>query len=131
MGVNNHSFRSCDEWISIIQECRTSGLSDSAWCRKNGIAVSSFYSAINRCRTNEYFIPERSGNVCTQSQEVVPVSFVGSYADVTTAPVTQGLQKLYSDSVIQVLINDYKVNISNNCAGETIRNTLLALKEIC
>ncbi len=38
------------EQIRLINECRQSGMTDADWCRENGIAVSTFYNWVNRCR---------------------------------------------------------------------------------
>ena len=38
------------EQIRLINECRKSGMTDADWCRENGIAVSTFYNWVSRCR---------------------------------------------------------------------------------
>ena len=38
------------EQIRLINECRKSGMTDADWCRGNGIAVSTFYNWVSRCR---------------------------------------------------------------------------------
>lgn len=35
--VQRHPKRSDQEWMELIQECRTSGLTDKAWCERNHI----------------------------------------------------------------------------------------------
>lgn len=42
--------RSLDEWMSLVTECRQSGLTDAAWCNENGISPSCFYNAVTRLR---------------------------------------------------------------------------------
>ena len=49
--------RSQDEWFQLIQECRSSGLSDRTWCEQHGILVSSFYNAVKRLRKSACDIP--------------------------------------------------------------------------
>lgn len=49
--------RSQDEWFQLIQECRSSGLSDRSWCEQHGILVSSFYNAVKRLRKSACDIP--------------------------------------------------------------------------
>ena len=49
--------RSQDEWFQLIQECRSSGLSDRTWCEQHGILVSSFYNAVKRLRKSACVIP--------------------------------------------------------------------------
>ncbi len=38
------------EQIRLIKECRKSGMTDADWCHENGIAVSTFYNWVSRCR---------------------------------------------------------------------------------
>ena len=40
--------RTEEEWFQLIQECRTSGLSDKEWCRQNNVTLSDFYYHIRR-----------------------------------------------------------------------------------
>ena len=49
-------FRTEAEWLSIINTCRSSGLSDHEWCMNNDIAPSSFYHAIDRDRNSQMSI---------------------------------------------------------------------------
>lgn len=120
--------KSDSDWLDIIQECRTSGLSDSAWCHKNNIPSSSFYSAIKRLRCKACSIPAANNEIRNDIQEVVPISF---NEPVTTYRTPATLESSVDNSAIQIVVNDYRIQISNSCAKETIKNTLLALREIC
>ena len=42
--------RTDQEWLDLIQECRTSGLTDKAWCEQQHIQRSNFYYQIRRLR---------------------------------------------------------------------------------
>ena len=42
--------RTDEEWINLIQECRSSGLSDKCWCEEHHIHTSNFYYQIRRLR---------------------------------------------------------------------------------
>jgi len=123
---HNNNYRSPDDWMKLIQECRSSGLTDAEWCRRNSVAISSFYAAIRRLRSNACAVPVPVAKDQAMLQEVVPVSF-----DDTVSCSPMPLQDLKSFGTIQVIVKDYMIQISDNCARETIKNTLLALKEIC
>ena len=129
MGFNIHkpNYRTCNDWMALIQECRSSGLSDKDWCLQNDIAISSFYAAIRRCRKNACEVSTTT-KCSAVVQEVVPVTFDEPVAAVRAITPLQGLE---SFATIQVIVNDYKVQISDKCTKETIKNTLLALREIC
>ena len=42
------------EWMSIIQECKASGMTNKDWCRMNGISLSKFYRRQTQVR--EYLL---------------------------------------------------------------------------
>ncbi len=71
--------RTDDEWMSLIMACRRSGLSDKAWCEKNGIVLSTFYNAITRLR-KKACIPMTSTrpvvDLTNHRQDVVPIDIV-------------------------------------------------------
>lgn len=127
MGFKDHYHHSSDEWMTMIQECRSSGLSDAAWCRMKGIPTSTFYSAVKRCRLKACVIPPVSfGHDVLQ--EVVPVTFS---EPVSPCPITRSLPDVESFGTIQVVVNDYKIQLSDSCTKEAIKNILLAVREIC
>lgn len=41
-------YRTDEEWLSLIQECRSSGLTDKQWCEAHQICPSNFYYQIKR-----------------------------------------------------------------------------------
>ena len=42
------------EWMSIIQECKSSGMTNKDWCRMNGISLTKFYRRQTQVR--EYLL---------------------------------------------------------------------------
>ncbi len=75
--MKRHPRRSDEEWLSIIKECRTSGLPDKTWCLDHGIQPSKFYYHVRRLRAKACEITEHSQNPhpIAQKQEVVQLSF--------------------------------------------------------
>lgn len=49
--------RTDQEWLELIQDCRTSSMSDKDWCNQHHIQRSSFYYHIRRFRDIAYIIP--------------------------------------------------------------------------
>ena len=70
-------YRTDEEWLSLIQECRSSGLTDKQWCEAHQICPSNFYYQIKRFRNRACEIPESQSKttIATQKQEVVQVTF--------------------------------------------------------
>ena len=56
---------SLDDWMELVTECRQSGLTDAAWCEKQGISPSCFYNAVFRLRKRACQIPEAIGKAST------------------------------------------------------------------
>ena len=46
-----------EEQLKLINECRTSGMTDIDWCREHGIAVSTFYYWVKQLRKEAAQIP--------------------------------------------------------------------------
>lgn len=63
MAKNQGSRRSDEEWFRLINECRRSGLSDSLWCKQQGIPASSFFCAVHRLREKAYALSERERSI--------------------------------------------------------------------
>lgn len=72
--------RSEQEWMDIIQECRTSSFSDRAWCSEHGIPISSFYNGVSRLRKKACEIPAASQ--IAPSQQVVELPVAGELSTV-------------------------------------------------
>ena len=51
--------RTNEEWMNLIHECRTSGLTDRQWCLEHNIQPSNFYYHIRRFREMACDIPNQ------------------------------------------------------------------------
>lgn len=118
------SSRSDEEWLQLIQECRTSGMTDRIWCEEHQIVFSTFYYHVQDLRKKACSLPEptRKGNEIIQ--DVVPVTIVD---DDISHPVTQ--EKI--STAVRLQVHDICVEITNDASADTIRNTLLAIGQLC
>ena len=48
--MTKRKYRTDEEWLSLIQECRLSGLTDKQWCETHQICPSNFYYQIQKFR---------------------------------------------------------------------------------
>lgn len=109
--------RTDDEWMSLIMECRRSGLSDKAWCEANGIVASTFYNAITRLR-KKASIPEATGHrvmdLTNQRQDVVPIDIIQEEpADriESAVPISYPVQSEVRSSATANLDNLYTIEL--------------------
>ena len=65
-----------EQWISALQECRKSGMTDKDWCAMQGMHPSTLYKAIKRLRKKACEIPARDQKAVPLKQEIVEVASI-------------------------------------------------------
>lgn len=128
--TKRHPRRTDEEWMNLIQECRTSGLTDKEWCKEHKIHSSNFYYHIRRLREMACEIPESvSGSTRAGFQEVVPITFEETFPNLPKSGMD--MKSPGFDTAIRITVNSFQVEISNHAAGETIATTLSVLQRLC
>ena len=102
-----------EHWLNLITQCRSSGLTDRQWCIENGIPVSTFYYHVRALRKKAW-----------QKQEVVqiPLWEMEQHPSDTTA--------LHTPSIC-LEMQGIRIEIHEQAGADVIRNTLLALRQLC
>ena len=115
-----NSSRSRSEWLSLIMECRKSGLTDIEWCRRNDINHHAFGSAVKRLRKASYMIPSRYNRDCmdltaSPKPDVVKVNIVNDPSPESDLPATvdPAIDSLSGSSII-VRLKAGEIRIENN-----------------
>ena len=131
-------FKTDQEWLDVIQSCRTSGMTDKDWCRSNGISQTSLYRHINRLRKKDYAIPEHGRVQLDKGHEVVPVEFdkiteldpkyVRLSSEVRNDDVS--VSEIASSGV-HVTAGRFKIDIDNNVNTSVLQDTLRILQRLC
>ncbi len=70
--------RSDQEWLELIRECRTSGLSVRNWCQMRSISIKTFYNKVLDLRKKSFDIPGSQSAPSGQEHEVVPLEMAAS-----------------------------------------------------
>jgi hypothetical protein len=131
-------FKTDQEWLDVIQTCRTSGMTDKDWCRSNGISQTSLYRHINRLRKKDYAIPEHGRVQLDKGHEVVPVEFdkiteldpkyVRLSSEVRSDDISvSGI----ASSGVHVTAGKFKIDIDNNVNASVLQDTLRILQRLC
>lgn len=122
--------RTDEEWMSLIQECRCSGLSDRVWCEQNNISINTFYNTVTRLRKKSCDIP-KSISVVADSLEIVPLSVIDEEEILPKKPVRKPMQPLTTEQpALVITISGCSVSINNNAGREVIYHTLFALHQL-
>ncbi len=112
-----------DHWLELITQCRSSGLTDRQWCIENGISASTFYYHVRALRKKACEIPE-SADPVMQKQEVVQIPLWETEthpSDAVSIPVPS----------ICLEMQGVRIEIHEQAGADVIRNTLLALRQLC
>lgn len=122
------------EQLRLINECRQSGMTDADWCHENGIAVSTFYNWVSRCRkvaADRIPVPNYGHLDIPQSKpDVVPIDIIPDRSSKQqTAPL---IQQTFPDSphTIEVTMRDVCIRIRNDADLHLLARTLHLIREI-
>lgn len=124
------------EQIRRINECRQSGMTDADWCRENGIAVSTFYNWVSRCRkaTADQILPPNYGHLedPRPRQDVVPIDLVpDSFSE---QHASSKMQETYLDNshTIEIAVKDITIRIRNDAEPALLTRTFqILLESLC
>lgn len=115
--------RTDEEWMNIIHKCKSSGYSDTHWCRQNNIPVSTFYRKLSDLRKKAAMI-EPVKPVLHEKQEVVQINL----QEVPSTPIHQPAK---TEVALRLTINGITIDILNSAAKSTIENTFQSLRTLC
>ena len=122
------------EQIRLINECRQSGMTDADWCRENGIAVSTFYNWVSRCRkvAADQIPAANYGHleVPHPKQDVVPIDIVPDHIPEQHTASQMLNSHLDNSHTIEVAMKDITVRISNDADPVLITRTFRLLQEL-
>lgn len=122
--------RTDQEWLSIIQECRASGLTDKQWCEEHQICPSNFYYQIRKFQKRACEIPESQtkSTLVPTKQEVVQVTL-----EQPLSSESQTCQQEWNspETAILIQVGGFQVGITNAASEETVFNTISALRRLC
>lgn len=112
-----------EHWLKLITQCRSGGLTDRQWCIENGIPVSTFYYHARALRKKACEIPETM-DAAVQKQEVVQIPLWEMKQHTSDTVV------LHPPSVC-LEMQGIRIQIHEQAGADVIRNTLLALRQLC
>lgn len=121
--------RTDEEWINLIQECRSSGLSDKCWCEEHHIHTSNFYYQIRRLQKKACRIPEAVNSSLSKKQEVVQ----GSLDDAVQYPALENTAVVSTsfEPVVRITAHGFQIEITNAAAEEAVFRALSVLQRLC
>ena len=135
------------KWFDLIQEARSSGLSDKVWCQQNNVPTSTFYYHIRKLRNKVIDLPASRSTVIPEAHEIVRLEVLDedmlpdapSYREESV--VVKNTPTLESDSSTAVSMDsgfsarihmeNITVDIRNSASEQIIRSVISALRQPC
>ena len=108
----------CEHWKSIISECRSSGMTVTAWCKENGICEQTYYRNLKKFRTE---VLESAPAPLVASADK-PVVFEKLEVQ-TPVPGTR--------AAVIIHLTHATLEVTEGTSQQTIQAVLLALQSVC
>ena len=125
-------YRTKDEWLKLIQEARTSGLTDAEWCLRNGVNRNSFYTAVKRLRkcSNEIpsSVPQDIYDLTAPRQDVVKVDIVSDVPLQEEKPQPSAASYIDNSHMIEISLGDVHISLCNGADPDLVARTISALR---
>ena len=121
-----------EEQLKLINECRTSGMTDIDWCREHGIAVSTFYYWVKQLRKEAAQIPAPAYGHSENprpKQDVVPIDIVPDHIPEQHTASQMLNSNLDNPHTIEVSMKDITVRIRNDADPVLLTRTFRMLQE--
>ena len=123
--------RTKEEWYSLIQQCRKSGMTDAQWCLANGISRYTFNNAIKQLRKCSYAIPSRRPrdiyDLTPSRQDVVKVDIVPD-VPLPREVIPEASLHLDNSHMIEITFGDIHISLSNGADPVLVSKTLSLLR---
>ena len=128
--------KNATDWMQLIQECRTSGLSDREWCSQNDIPASTFYYHIKRLREQACDIPASVSRKAAVRQEVVRLDIIDELPgtirnEQLSSRVHPGPPSVPESAAVRINCGGAVLEVMNGAGTEVIRAALLAVRGLC
>ena len=129
--MSDRKNRTKEEWFSLIQQCRRSGMTDVQWCLANGISRHTFNNAIKRLRKCSYAIPSRSPrdiyDLTSSEQDVVKVDIVPDVL-LPREAFPEVASHIDNSHMIEITFGDIHISLCNGADPVLVSKTLSLLR---
>ena len=105
-----------EQWLALISDCRSSGMTVTAWCKQNGICEQTYYRNLKKLREEacgSFPVPAQSDKTAVFKQ----LQFQQPVSD--------------SNAAVRIHLPYVTLEVYNGAGRETLEAVLAALKATC
>ena len=133
--MSHHTKYTEKEWLDMIRDCKSSGLSDQEWCREHHIVRSTFYKHLKRFHTaaddDGGRLPVKNLPLVPEEHEILPLIITEEPS--CEAPVAGGhpdRQHVIPSFVpaVRIIAGNMTFEISNDASPSLVAETLRSLR---
>lgn len=108
-----------EQWLSIINECLSSGMSKTAWCKEHGISDKSFYYWQRKLREDAYISTIESSSLPAVKDINVPATSPIDFVEVKIPEQSSTATPVFRPDII-IRKNSFSLEISNTASAELL-----------
>lgn len=109
-----------EQWLSLISDCQTSGMTVRSWCKQNQICEQTYYRNLRMLR--EKACSDFPLDAISTPENLTPASFKKLEVQ---APVSN------TQAAVIIHLPAATIEVANGASQQTVEAVLLALKNIC
>lgn len=113
-------------WLNAIHECRSSGLTNQAWCEQNNLSLKSYYYWIAKIRKLAIEDIPRKDHMVSLAHTMSQTS--SSSDEIFTELSVPVSRQSSSDTAAVIHIGDIMIDISENISPEFLMSILKVVR---
>lgn len=124
-----------EEWLDMIRDCKSSGLSDQEWCREHHLSRTTFYKHLKQFHMtagdNGGHLPVKNLPPIPEEHEILPLIITDEPSLQVSDPLPVKDQCRTTPSfipAIRVTVGNITYEISNEASSSLVAETLRSLQ---
>ena len=108
-----------EQWLGIINECLSSGMSKTAWCKEHGISDKTFFYWQRKLREDAYISTIESSALPAVKDISAPTTSPIDFVEVKIPEQNAAVSTVFRPDII-IRKNSFSLEISNTVSPELL-----------
>lgn len=108
-----------EQWLGIINECLSSGMSKTAWCKEHGISDKTFFYWQRKLREDAYISTIESSALPAVKDISAPTTSPIDFVEVKIPEQNEAVSTVFRPDII-IRKNSFSLEISNTVSPELL-----------
>jgi len=108
-----------EQWLGIINECLSSGMSKTAWCKEHGISDKTFFYWQRKLREDAYISTIESSSLPAVKNISIPAASPVDFVELKVSEQDSTATSVFRPDII-IRKNSFSLEISNTASAELL-----------